>query len=241
MRKLNLLSLLVLFLISACSSQPSKSTLAPASAQQNATSATSIDQGYPAQGSGKPAATADVNTGDHFVLPGETAFQSLPVAEAAAKKWKKGAVLVEIPRLRQMETNLTLPKGPSGWFYMFMDPTDGSSVEYYVEVIKMELAGKTEAQHIYTGNPPYKLQPIDMTKKLLDSTDVYTIYLKNGGEQYIKGKGRVEIDFQLVRLENMENPVWSIFNTADPAAPPLINVDAVTGQVVKDPFDFLRK
>ncbi len=140
-----------------------------------------------------------------------------------------------------METNLTLPKGPSGWFFMFMDPTDGSSVEYYIEVDKDGVIGKTEAQHIYNGKPPYILLPIDMSKKLLDSPDVFQIYLKNGGDQYIKGKGRVEIDFQLVRLENMENPVWSIFDTADPVAPPLINVDAVTGKVVNDPFDFLRK
>ncbi len=251
LRKTANLIFLGLLLLSACATKP------PATSSnnppQNGTAATispataGTKSAYPAPASDYPAPTGKSTAAqggsadDHYVLPSVPAFQALAAAEAAAKQWKKGAVLIEIPRLRQMETNLSVPKGPSGWFFMFMDPTDGSSVEYYIEVVKSEVVGKTEAQHVYNGSAPYKLQPIDMTKKLLDSPDVFKIYLKNGGEQYIKGKGRVEIDFQLVRLEKMENPVWSVFDTADANAQPLINVDAVTGQVVKDPFGFLRK
>jgi hypothetical protein len=200
-------------------------------------------QGYPVPTTAgpKPAAT-DTDNGDHFVYPKQTAFSAIKVAEERAKKWKPGAKLLQIPRLRQMETNLGIPMGPSGWFFSFKDPTDGSAVEFYVEVIDNVAVGTNEVQFLYGGvKEPYILVPIDLSKKLLDSDAVYDIFMKNGADAYLKGRGKVELDFQLVQIEGRGNPVWSVFDTKDGNLPPLINVDAVTGKIVEDPFGFLNK
>jgi hypothetical protein len=240
----------LIFLLSACNANPGPSITAAATQVQPAAS------GYPApkqtvteNSNGYPVTVEPTSEGqggnasDHYVMPGEPAFTALGFALAEAKAWKPNAVLMQIPRLRQMEQNLALPQGPNGWFFAFMDPTDGSSVELYVEIIDQKMVGTNEVQQIYPdGKPPYKLLPMDpSSQKLLDSNEVYKIFLENKGNQYIKGKGRVEIDFQLVQIEGMKNPVWSIYDTADLEAAPLINIDAKTGKMVDDPFAFLRK
>jgi hypothetical protein len=234
-------------IISACSP-----TANPKPVDIQITDSPTVAEGYPASptidmSSAYPALATPIigetkaSEEDHYVLNDDSALLALPVALQEAKKWRPNAVFYQILRLRQMEQNLSLPTGPAGWFFAFMD-TDGSAVELYVEVINREVIGKTEVQQLFPeGKPPYQLTPIDISKKMLDHKDVYQIFLSNIGNEYIKGKGRVELDFQLVQLEGMENPVWSIFDTADLNAPPLASIDAVTGKMTDDPFAFLRK
>lgn len=246
------LTVLILIFLPACAAAtPAPTSLAaPTTPSSQGSSGTSSNSDYPGTSnnndypgtSALPQSDGQQNTNevDHYEMTEESAFLALPVAMEEAKKWRPNAVIMQIPRLRQMENNLTLPEGPSGWFFSFMD-TDGSSVELYVEVIGLEVAGKNEVQQLYpNGEPPFKLVPIDLTKKLIEHKDAFKIFLESNGNDYIKGKGRVELDFQLLQLEGMDNPVWSIFNTADLDAPPLINIDAVTGELVEDPFGFLR-
>jgi hypothetical protein len=175
---------------------------------------------------------------DIYTTPSESAFTALVVAEKFANTWKEGARLTRIPRLRQTEANLAIPTGPSGWFFIFKEPNEDSLVELYLEVIDGKVVGYHEVQILYGGKKPtYIYLPIDLSQKLLDSTDVFEIYLKNDNGSYKNGRGVVELDFQLVQLEGMATPVWSIFDTAFPEAPPIMNLDAVSGEKVPDPLN----
>lgn len=251
MQKKSIIFAIILLFLSACAvsspetipskGMPQAGTLPTTSSSEmlaNEAYPAGSEEEYPSPGVG---IATEGSSEDYFVFPTVTAFQELPVAEQEAKKWKPNASLVQIPRLRQMETNIGLPKGPNGWFYTFVDTNSGSSVELYIEVIDGKMAGKTEVQQLFKGgNPPYKLLPIDSSKKLLDSNEAFQIFLDNMGNDYVKGRGQVEIDLQLVYLEGTQNPIWSIFDTADLSSPPLISIDAVTGELVNDPFADFR-
>lgn len=223
-------NILFILLISGCKSP----TTLPENTETVAPYPSGVSEGYPGPDQG-----SDINAQgageDHYVYENAPAFQALAVALVKAQEWRKDAVLYEIPRMRQMEKNLSLPEGPPGWFFLFKDPGN-PDLEYYIEVVNGEVVGATETQQIIFGEPPYKFSPIDMSQSLLDSPEVYQIFFKDQGEEYIKGKGRVELELRLVFLEGMEHPVWSLFNTESMEDPPLMNVDALTGEITEDPF-----
>jgi hypothetical protein len=232
MRRLFLLASLMIVLFSSCKSQQPQPDFEDD--QTGSPYPSSADDSYPAPDKVSNAQTQN-SAVDHYVYEDFPAFQALPIALAKAQEWRKDAVLYQIPRLRQMEKNLSLPQGPLGWFFLFKDPGN-PDLEYYVEVIDGSVSGATEVQQIIFGEPPYKFSPIDNSKPVLDSPDVLKIFFEDQGKKYIEGKGRVELELRLVFLEGMDNPVWSIFNPEQIEDPPLMNIDAVTGETTEDPF-----
>lgn len=133
-----------------------------------------------------------------------------------------------------MHANLGLPSGVPGWFFMFKDPA--SPVELYVKVVGGEVNGWTEAQPILGEQLPFRMLPIDLRALPVDSDKVLRIYADNGGAQYVASHPSLELDYRLVHLQGRPNPVWSLFDAANPNGPALLNVDAVTGTIVGDPF-----
>jgi hypothetical protein len=164
----------------------------------------------------------------------ETAFTAYPVAEAEAKKWNRDALLYQIPVNRIMEINLGIPSGIPGWFFMFKAPN--SAVEYYIKVVNGQISGVTEAQPILLQELPYELLPIEIRELRLDSDDVLRLFIEFGGKQYIETHPYWQIDYRLVHLKGQPHPVWSLFDVSNINQPPLFNVDAVTGEIVADPF-----
>ncbi len=166
----------------------------------------------------------------------QTAFEAYPPAEARARLWRTEAVLHQIAVTRIMETNLGLPPGSPGWFFMFRVP--GETLEFYVKVSEGTVIGTTEAQPIMAEKLPYKYLPIDLQRLTLDSKDVVRLYMEHGGAEYVAAHPRLELDYRLVHLEGQPNPVWSLFDVTDftQDIAPLFNVDAVTGEIVDDPF-----
>lgn len=165
---------------------------------------------------------------------GETALAAYPIAEAEAKRWNSEALLYQIPINRIMEINLGIPAGIPGWFFMFKTPD--SPVEFYVKVVEGRVFGMTEAQPILVQELPYKLLPIDVDKLALDSDDVLRLFIESGGAKYAVTHPEWQIDYRLVYLEGLPNPVWSLFDVSNINNPPLFNVDGVTGKFVEDPF-----
>lgn len=191
--------------------------------------------GYPVQ------IVTQTNDKDFFVVPSEAALKVLSVAQKRALDWNKNAVLVGIPRLRQMETNLALPMGPQGWFFMFKDPKSNSPLEFYIEIINGQVAGTNEVQKVRVGPPPYTDFPIDLTKNLLDSPEIFKIFMANGGSEIIKGRGKVELDFQLLNIDGMTSPVWCLYPGSDINAKPYKCIDAISGKISPDPLEKFRK
>jgi hypothetical protein len=164
----------------------------------------------------------------------ETAFTAYPIAEKEALIWNAKALLYQIPPTRQMEQNFGLPPGgPPGWFFMFKEGE--SPVEFYVEIVDGKLYGKTEAQPILVGEPKYKLIKLPMDGSLLDSDHALQVYLDDGGKEYTSTHPDIDFDFQLIHLEGIKHPIWSIFDSADPLTP-LYNVNAVTGEKAQNPY-----
>jgi len=165
---------------------------------------------------------------------GATALEAYPVAKAEAKRWNAQAVLHQIPLKHAMEQNLGIPADARGWFFMFQEP--GSPIEYYVKIVDDRLSGKTEAQPILVQPLPYRLLPIDLETLPVQSEDVLRLWLERDGQEYWTAHPDKQLDYRLVHLDGQSHAVWSLFDAALPEQPALLHVDAVTGDIVKDPF-----
>ncbi len=165
---------------------------------------------------------------------GETARAAYPIAEVEAKRWNSAAILYQIPVTRIMETNLGLPSSTPGWYFMFKVPD--SPLEYYVKIVRGRVSGVTEAQPILIEELPYEYLPIDLRALTLDSDDALQLFMEHGGAEYVAAHPGLQLDYRLVHLDGQDHPVWSLFDVSDVNQPPLFNVDAVTGEVVGDPF-----
>jgi len=166
----------------------------------------------------------------------QTAFEVYPIALEEAKKWNSEAALYQIPATRLMETNLGLPPGgpPGGWFFMFKVPD--SPLEFYVEIVDGVIYGKTEAQPILIGEPKFSLLALKMDGSLMDSVGALGVYYDNGGKDYLSTHPNAILDYRLVHLDGLSNPVWSIFDVEANVAAPLVNIDAQSGKIVNDPY-----
>lgn len=165
---------------------------------------------------------------------GDTAFEAYPVAEIEARRWNAGSLLYQIPVSRIMEINLGIPPGIPGWFFMFQVPN--SPLEYYVKVVHGQVVGTTEAQPILLGTPAYEYLPIDLADISLDSDDLLRLFMTHGGKEYVASHPGWQIDYRLVHLKDQAHPVWSLFDVSDIDQPAIFSVDAVTLEVVQDPF-----
>ena len=165
---------------------------------------------------------------------GTTAFEAYPAAEMKAREWNSEALLYQIPVSRIMEINLGIPLGIPGWFFMFRVPD--SPLEYYVKVVQGQVVGATEAQPILLGTPLYEYLPIDLADISLDSDDLLRLFMAYGGKEYVASHPGWQIDYRLVHLKGQAHPIWSLFDVSNLDQPALFNVDAVTLEIVKDPF-----
>ena len=163
-----------------------------------------------------------------------SAMASYPPAEEKAKAWNPTAVLYEIVPSYTMQRNLGLPPSAPGWFFKFGIP--GSPLEYFIQVLDGHVAGSTEAQPILIEPLPYETLPINIKALKVDSSQVLEIFQKEGGGELKKMK----IDYHLVQLKGTPNPVWSLFDD-NTSGSPLISIDAVTGEIVPDPFLDIRR
>ncbi len=164
----------------------------------------------------------------------KTAMASYPPAEEKAKAWNPSAVLYEIVPSYTMQRNLGLPPLAPGWFFKFGIP--GSPLEYFVQVLDGHVAGSTEAQPILIEPLPYETLPINIRALRVDSSQVLEVFQKEGGGE----PKRTKIDYHLVHLKGIPNPVWSLYDDNDPGSP-LISIDAVTEETVSDPFLDIRR
>lgn len=161
-----------------------------------------------------------------------SALESLPAATRYAEHWNPEAMWVAIFPTTMVSSNLGLPLGAEGWFFKFELPN--SPVEYFVHVEDGEVTGASEAQPLI--EPPFDLLPLDTSTLQIDSNAVLSLFLSSErGKGYVTAGQSHEWEYRLVRLDGMDNPVWSLFNPGD-LSTPLINVDATTGEIVEDPF-----
>lgn len=167
----------------------------------------------------------------------ESALTAYSVAEARAYEWNNAAVLYQIAPTHQMAQNLGLSAISSGWFFMFKEI--GSPVELYIYIDEGEVFGLTEAQPIFGDQLPYRYSPIDASKLMLDSDDVFARFLSTD-----KGKAwasaadasSTKIDYRLVHLEGQQNPIWTLFSVQVGQAEALFHINAITGAEARDPF-----
>jgi hypothetical protein len=206
-----ILSVIVLFFISGC------------------TPATPLPEINP-----QPTPLLETNSIDQL---NETAFTAYPIAEAEALRWNPDAVFYQIPLTRVMESNLGLPPGGPGWFFMFMVP--GSPVEFYVEIVDGKFIRKSRGPtHQAWMHLHMILLPIDINSSLINSNAVLQIYLDNGGREYFEGNTQFgyHVNYRLIHVKGTDNPIWSIFDTEQDTSVPLISIDAVNSEIVEDPL-----
>jgi hypothetical protein len=162
-----------------------------------------------------------------------SALQSLAIAQQQAEIWDSSARWVAIMPTTLVASNFGFPLGAEGWFFKFDLPD--SPVEYFIHISDGTVTGASEAQPLI--EPPYRLVPLDPSTLKIDSDFVAPAFLRSDrGKEHLEAEQSHYWDYRLVHLEGMDNPVWSLFD-ADEIATSLINIDAVTGQVVQDPFE----
>jgi len=189
----------------------------------------SITEGYPSPqqpsgySAGYPAPTIQWTT--------QTAFQSYPVALAAAKKWNPKAGLYQIPATFRAEMNFGRSKTGEGWFFMFKLPE--SPLEYYVYVSNGEVLGTTEAQPIIFGKAPFEFQAIPELNKLLDTDKLLNLYDQNGGLEYKTDNPKAVLNPELNFLTTDSFPFWRIYDASTPKVTvPLFTINALTGEIL---------
>lgn len=170
-------------------------------------------------------------------IPATTAFQSYEIARAKAHEWNANAVWHGIMPSSLMERNFGIPASGGGWFFRF--GLQENSLEYHVQVKNGEVSGTTEAQPILMEPLPYELMSIDINELVVDSTQVLEIFWENDGDQYLKEHPESKLNYRLLHIKGLPNPVWSLFDSAD-LNNSLINIDARTGAIVDDPFESME-
>jgi hypothetical protein len=162
-----------------------------------------------------------------------TALESLAVAQKRAQEWNPNAQWTAIMPTTVVASNFGFPLGAEGWFFKFDLPD--SPVEYFIHVNDGVMSGASEAQPLI--EPPYSLLPLKSEQLIVDSKEVLITFLESEtGKEYLNNHPHPEWDYRLVHLEGTEHPVWSLFDAANDIAISLINIDAVSGKIVSDPF-----
>lgn len=163
----------------------------------------------------------------------ETAFEGYSFALKEANKWNSEVSLYEIPSTLLVSNNIGLPAPGYYWFFMFS--VENNPREYYIAISGEEIAGTFEAEPLLFEELPYKLQPINLDH-LIDSDEALMICVENN---LIVPKEIIDanlfIDYRLIDLG--KNPIWSLYRSdADPYLP-VCNIDAITKELVNDPYD----
>jgi hypothetical protein len=163
----------------------------------------------------------------------DTAFESYLSAFNEANQWNSNVSLYEIPATQIVTNNLGLPAPGYYWFFMFS--TENSLRELFIGISGGEIAGTFEAEPLLFDELPYELQPINI-ERLIDSDEALITCVENNliiPQEIIDAN--LFIDYRLIDLG--ENPVWSLYRSdADPYLP-VCNINAITKEVVSDPFE----
>ena len=163
----------------------------------------------------------------------ETAFEGYLIALNEANQWNSNTSLYEIPSTLIVSNNIGLPAPGYYWFFMFS--VENSPRELYIANSGGEIAGTFEAEPLLFEELPYKLQPINI-EGLIDSDEALLTCVENNlivPQEIIDAN--LFVDYRLIDLG--KNPVWSLYRSdADPYLP-ICNIDAVTREVVNDPYD----
>jgi len=160
------------------------------------------------------------------------ALESFTIAQRQAKEWNPNALWIAIMPTTIVASNLGLPLGAEGWFFKF--ELADSPVEYFIHVGDGIITGSSEAQPLV--EPSYQLVPLEFSSLKVDSKDVLATFLESeAGQEYVGRNNSPRWDYRLVHLEGTQNPVWSLFDAANITVS-LINIDAITGEIVDDPF-----
>ena len=200
-----------------------------------ATACTATPTAAPTAGTVATALPSDVAAG----LPSngrvEGFREAYAVALGVAQTWNAKAALYEIAPTAIMAKNLGQPIADTpGWFFMFRDPA--SPVEYYIMIVDGANYGALEAQPIVIGEPSYVLEPLAIDKVVVDDTAVLNKFMQDGGEAYVGLHPNFRPDYQLVHVQGLPNPVWSLYDGTDAEAAAVYHVDAVTGEKTTAPI-----
>ncbi len=189
--------------------------------------------GYPAQSgisaldnTGYPAPVSEYSKNGRS----QTAIQSYNLVHPVAlEQFHADAYLATISPSHIMLTNLGNPPVLPGWFFKFRKPN--SKREFIIHVVDNVITGTTLTESAMDIG--YTEQPIDMSQIVLDSPDIFEQFQQVGSERDIWSEA-LAYDLELVYLDGMSNPVWSII---DPITQEwLFSVDAVTGEEVDNPY-----
>lgn len=156
-----------------------------------------------------------------------------PFAETRALLWNKDAYFVGVVPSKQTGANIGRMPAIPGWFFKFKAP--GTLTELYLQIVGHGFGGQHEAAPILFEPLPYIELAIDIDEIELQATDVLQYYLSEKGRQGLEGITDPYLDFRLIHLEGDPNPVWSLY-TDSLNGVSLLNLDAVTGEEVRDPF-----
>jgi len=160
--------------------------------------------------------------------------EAYPFAKTRAKEWNPESYLVGIMPSKLMGVNLGRMPSKPGWFFKFK--ASGTISELYVQVVGHDIGGQQIAAPILLEPLPYSELQIDMNEINLEEKDVLLIYYEKNEEKDNFQNGNGYLDFRLIHLRGDPNPVWSLFIDSVNGFP-LINIDAVTGEQISDPFE----
>lgn len=160
-----------------------------------------------------------------------TAKESYPMAQREAVAWHDDAVLYAIMPSYAMAQNLGVDFGDEpGWVFKFGRPE--GRMELFVHIAGGEVRSIVQAHPVYLEPPP-ELLPIDMEHIPLDSPQVLEFFVAQDGLQYLAQHSDARLDYELLHLTGIANPVWTLWD--DSTAQALLHVDAVTGEMTQDP------
>ena len=231
---------LALVLLAACNSQPQARPNQPfqvtpipaATGTSQLVSTPAAGQPYPLVATstsaypGPPTATP---TGDRLGRD-LTALKSLPFAQAqAVSDFSPNARLYAIVPSTVMIANLGNPPVVLGWFYKFK--AEGSPREFVVQVVDGKVSGAVETEPITQVPPLQRVLPVD--KVTLDSNQVYERLVQQAPTLGITVTNPKLFDLELVNLETMTNPVWSVYEPTTSRW--VLSLDAVSGEAVPNP------
>jgi len=164
---------------------------------------------------------------DQSSLQAQTAFEAYEIAKLAALKWDKNSVLYKIPATFIMEQNLGFPVTGEGWFFMFKNKSQTSTLEYYVYIWNGQVSGTTEAQPVYIGDPPNNLYPIEGLSNLLDSDDIENIVIRN-----LPQIDQKKLNLELIYEKTDGHPKWVVYNISTLPVVVIATVNALNGDIM---------
>ena len=161
-----------------------------------------------------------------------TVLESFTIAQKQAQEWNPNALWTAIMPTTVVASNFGFPLGTEGWFFKF--ELADSPVEYFIHVSDGTISGSSEAQPLI--EPSYQFVPLEFSDLEVDSKDVLSTFLDSEeGQEYISKNQAPRWEYRLLHLEGTQHPVWSLFDAAHITVS-LISIDAITGEIVSDPF-----